>query len=591
MPTIPEKETGTMRDDSSRSRRTSVSEPGDPDSSTENIHTANEAHPEVEKETENETPKDSPEALTKTSTTLSQKPYTAFTTTQKWFIVSMATAASFFSPLSGQIYFPVLPVLTQNYHLSQTLLNISVTTYMIFQGLAPSFMGTFSDASGRRPAYILAFIIYTAANIGLALQNSYAALLVLRCLQSAGSSGTVSFSYGVIADVTTTAERGKFLGPMAAGVMVGPALGPVIGGLLAQYLGWRSVFWFLVIISGGYVVVYAILAPETHRKIVGDGSVLPAESWRLSVLQYVRIRRRIARMSTAEKQEYDRTQTEMLMATQKSRKIGFPNPLLSFVILLEMDAFLIILYVALMMFGSMVMMTSLPSLYPKYYGLDELQVGLCFLYAFPFLLLNSLNEMLGWLTANRPFGTSSALGAIINGKLLDINYTRIARQNNFIIDRKRGDDLTNFPIEKARLQLTFLWSSILAITFLGYGWALNYKAPLAVPLVLSFIMGFSLICTMNSLTTLLADIFPDRVSTASAAQNLLRCLLGAVGAAVVDSMLEGMGIGWSFTFVSLIMVAAVGLLWFEYIWGMKWRQNRWRKVAEKVERDRQNGVV
>jgi MFS family permease len=191
----------------------------------------------------------------------------------------------------------------------------------------------------------------------------------------------------------------------------------------------------------------------------------------------------------------------------------------------------------------------------------------------------------------RPFGTSSALGAIINGKLLDINYKRIAHQHNFSIDRKRGDDLTNFPIEKARLQLTFLSSSILAATFLGYGWALNYKAPLAVPLVISFIMGFSLICTMNSLTTLLTDIFPDRVSTASAAQNLLRCLLGAVGAAVVDSMLSGMGIGWCFTFVCLIMVAAVGLLWFEYVWGMGWRQKRWRKMAEKAERERQNGVV
>ncbi|RAO65763.1 uncharacterized protein BHQ10_001775 [Talaromyces amestolkiae] len=567
MTTIPEKETAMMRDDPSRH---SIS--NDTESSHENSHNTDQAtHPEEiekdEKEIEKEaaTPKDE---LTKTSTTLSQKPYTSFSTGQKWFIVGMATAASFFSPLSGQIYFPVLPVLTQSYHLSQTLLNISVTTYLIFQGLAPSFMGTFSDASGRRPAYILAFIIYTAANIGLALQNSYAALLVLRCLQSAGSSGTVSFGYGVIADVTTTAERGKFLGPMAAGVMVGPALGPVIGGLLAQYLGWRSVFWFLVIISGGYVVVYAILAPETHRKIVGDGSILPAESWRLSFLQYVRIRRRIARMSPEEKKEYDEQQAE-LRESQKSRKIGFPNPLLSFVILLEMDAFLIILYVALMMFGAMVMMTSLPTLYPEYYGLDELQVGLCFL----------------------PFGVSSAIGAVINGKLLDINYKRIARKLNFSIDRKRGDDLTNFPIEKARLQLTFLWSIVLALAFLGYGWALNYKAPLAVPLVISFLMGFTLICTMNSLTTLLADIFPDRVSTASAAQNLLRCLLGAVGAAVVDSMLSGMGVGWCYTFVFFIMIAAVGLLWFEYVWGMGWRQKRWRKVADKAERERQNGVV
>jgi hypothetical protein len=91
-------------------------------------------------------------------------------------------------------------------------------------------------------------------------------------------------------------------------------------------------------------------------------------------------------MTPAEKKEYDETQTE-LMAQQKPRKIGFPNPLLSFMILLERDAFMIIFYVALMMFGSMVMMTSLPSLYPAYYGLDELQVGLCFLYAPPPLLL------------------------------------------------------------------------------------------------------------------------------------------------------------------------------------------------------------
>lgn len=385
MTTLPEKETATTRDDSSI-RGSDTTE-----SSHENNQNADQKHDkEAISENEKEEKEPAQDELTKTTTTLSSKPYTSFTTGQKWFIVGMATAASFFSPLSGQIYFPVLPVLTQNYHLSQTLLNISVTTYMIFQGLAPSFMGTFSDASGRRPAYILAFIIYTAANIGLALQNSYAALLVLRCLQSAGSSGTVSFGYGVIADVTTTAERGKFLGPMAAGVMVGPALGPVIGGLLAQYLGWRSVFWFLVIISGGYAVVYTILAPETHRKIVGDGSILPAESWRLSILQYVRIRRQLARMTPAEKKEYDETQSE-LMASQKSRKIGFPNPLLSFMILLERDAFMIILYVALMMFGAMVMMTSLPSLYPAYYGMDELQVGLCFLYApFPPFCLDDI---------------------------------------------------------------------------------------------------------------------------------------------------------------------------------------------------------
>lgn len=312
------------------------------------------------------------------SRTVSKKPYTAFSSRAKWFIVIMTSMASFFSPLSGQIYFPVLPILADTYHLSSSLINVSVTTYMIFQGLAPSFMGTFSDGSGRRLGYILAFTIYTAANIGLALQDNYAALLILRCVQSAGSSGTVSFGYGVIADIATTGERGKYLGPMAAGVLTAPALGPTIGGLLTHFLGWRSVFWFLTIISGGYLVMYIILMPETHRQIVGDGSIVPHQWWRQSVVQYLAARRRAKRMSADEKDDYERTQ-QALVERQQGTKIRFPNPLGSFVILTDPDAFCIIMYSGVVMFCNLVLMTSVPTVYPRLYGLNTLQVGLCYL--------------------------------------------------------------------------------------------------------------------------------------------------------------------------------------------------------------------
>lgn len=302
----------------------------------------------------------------------SRQAHSAFGKYQKIFIVLMVTLASFFSPLSGQIYYPVLPTLVNNYHLTTALVNLTITTYMIFQGLAPSFMGTFADNGGRRPAYIVAFAIYTAANIGLALQNSFAALLVLRCIQSAGSSGTVAFGYGVIADIATPAERGKYIGPMSAGVMVAPALGPVIGGLLSRFLGWRSVFWFLVIISGGYLLVYMVAMPETARTIVGDGHQPPKEWWRMSLVQYLSGRRR-ARMAG---DEMNREQSEH---GPRSSKLRFPNPVASFAILLEKDALIIISYVGLVMFGNVALLTSTPNLFPQLYGFNELQVGLCFL--------------------------------------------------------------------------------------------------------------------------------------------------------------------------------------------------------------------
>ncbi|KAF5858007.1 hypothetical protein ETB97_004970 [Aspergillus alliaceus] len=112
------------------------------------------------------------------------------------------------------------------------------------------FVGDFADKAGRQPTYVGCFILYIAANIGFALQNSYAALLIFRCLQSRGISTSIALSSGVVSDVATAAERGSYMGFVMAGTLMGPSVGPVIGALLAQYLGWRAIFWFLTIFAG-----------------------------------------------------------------------------------------------------------------------------------------------------------------------------------------------------------------------------------------------------------------------------------------------------------------------------------------------------
>lgn len=184
--------------------------------------------------------------------------YSAFSVWKKRYIVIMVTWAAFISPTSANIYFPALNPLQEELNVSTTLINLTLTSYMIFQGLAPTIFGDLADMAGRRPAYILAFTIYMGANIGLALQDSYPALFILRCMQSSGSSGAIALGYGVVADLSTSAERGKYMGMVGAGTMLGPALGPVIGGILAQFLGWRSIFWFLVIVAGCFLIPYVL---------------------------------------------------------------------------------------------------------------------------------------------------------------------------------------------------------------------------------------------------------------------------------------------------------------------------------------------
>ncbi|RDW60467.1 putative MFS transporter [Aspergillus mulundensis] len=483
--------------------------------------------------------------------------YSSFSNAQKRFIVTMVTLASFFSPLSAQIYYPVMPTLVEKYHLSNALINLTITTYMILQGLAPAFMGTFADICGRRPAYVLAFAIYTAANIGLALQNNYPALMVLRCLQSAGSSGTVSFGYGVIADIVTPAERGTYVGPMAAGVMLAPALGPVIGGFLAKFLGCRSVFWFLVIVAGGYLVLYALFVPETARKVVGDGSSLPKERWRWTGAQWWQRGRKPASAvnNRAEAGIEPATVQDDLNGVGNAvgaSRLRFPNPLKAFTILLEPDALIIISAIGLLMLTNVALLTSTPSLFSEIYGFNDLQIGLCFL----------------------PLGIGAALGAILNGVFLNHSYRHHAESLNLPLDPLIATNLQGFPIERARLRPFFPLIILTILTIIPYGFVLERRTNLAAPLILQFLNGFATIACTNSLNTLLVDLFPDQPATAAAACNLIRCWLGALGAAVVEFMLSAMGWGWCFAFLGLLMLVSVGLVGVEYVYGARWRESR-----------------
>lgn len=112
----------------------------------------------------------------------------------------------------------------------------------------------------------MSLFIYLGVNIGLACQNSFAALLSLRCFQGFGSSGATVVSVATVADMVTRTERGKYMAYTFLGFTIGPALGPILGGILTKFLGWRSIFWFLTIFAGVMVLVSVFLAGDmSHR--------------------------------------------------------------------------------------------------------------------------------------------------------------------------------------------------------------------------------------------------------------------------------------------------------------------------------------
>ncbi|KIY73076.1 MFS general substrate transporter [Cylindrobasidium torrendii FP15055 ss-10] len=476
--------------------------------------------------------------------------FTVFTSWEKWFLVILTSFGAMFSPLTATIYLPAIPTLTKVFHKSTELINITVTVYMIFQGLSPMLFGTLADNYGRRPIFAICLFVLACSCIGLALvpTSAYWLLIVLRCLQSAGSASTIALGAGVIGDISTPAERGGYFGVWNMGPNLGPALGPVIGGLLAQNLGWRSIFWFLCIASFVCFLVMVLFLPETLRAIVGNGSIIPSKIYR-PVIPIVG--RSIPNSSTT-----------------RPPKKPFKNPFLLFrewdiVLLLLMNGFYNAFFYSVL--------ASLSSLFSKHYPhLSETQIGLCY-------LATSGGMVLGTLT---------------NGRLLDIQYKKFLRQlatargvpaESLNIREKYGlaDD---YPVEKARLLNLPPMTLLLGLVIAGYGWCVQYSVNLAAPLILQTVAAALTMSSMSASQTLIVDWLPNQGSSITACNNLLRCTIAAGCVAIMDVVLNAIKPGWTYVIFGALCFLIIPLIYLVIMAGPGRRKVRKAKAQLEEER-------
>ncbi|KAI1084015.1 major facilitator superfamily domain-containing protein [Whalleya microplaca] len=464
---------------------------------------------------------------------LNEPPFSIFTEWQKKWISFAASFGALFSTLSSYIYLPALVPMARDLGVTLTLMNLTVTSYLIVAGIAPAFMGDMADQSGRRPVYILMFVLMLGANIGMALQTSYPALLVLRMLQSAGSSGTYGAAYGVVADIAEASQRGSYVGTLILFTTTAPMLGPVIGGVLTERLGWRWIFWFLVILTGVHLVVLLLFLPETQRKLVGNGSK-PARGIYWSLFSLL-----------VRKQPMDQLQSKI---DDDKRRCHFPNPLACVPVLFHKGSLFVIAIGSITYAVKMTLQTSLAAQCIDIYSLDYLQAGLIYL----------------------PSGVGGAVASSITGRLLDRHFRHMAQKMGRR-DLQRGDDISDFPIEAIRLRGIYILTVISAVGTVGYGIALMTRAHISVMLVMQFLTGATTSSIFTMCGTLLTDLNPRRSATAQAAYNLVRCLGAGAGVAALEPLVDASGSGWTFAIYAILMLLELPLAWFLMSQGLKWR--------------------
>ncbi|EWZ38693.1 major facilitator superfamily domain-containing protein [Fusarium oxysporum Fo47] len=477
------------------------------------------------------------------------EPYSIFDKRQTALIVTIVSIAATFSGFASNIYFPALPTIAHDLDVSIELINLTVTSYLIFQGLAPSLWGPISDVKGRRLAYSLTFIVFLGACIGLAEAKNYATMVVLRCIQSTGSASTIAIGSGVIGDITTRDNRGGLMGIFQAGLLVPVAVGPIIGGALAGSLGWRSIFWLLTIYSGVFLIFLVLLLPETLRSIVGNGSRIPTHALAKYPL-------RVYQKTTKVQWNCDAVST----SPAAKKHIDVTGP---FRILISKQAAPIIVFLAVYYAVWQMSITAMSSLFEDKYGLTEIQIGLTFI-------------------AN---GVGSMVGTLITGKILNLDYRRFkARHDARIASSNTADDVepvntrtaqeNDFPLETARLRLVPLFSLLQCASILLFGWTIQYphRVHIAVPIVSTFITGWSAVSMQSVVMTYLVDVFHDRSAAASASLNLARCLFAAGGTSFVMPMINSIGVGLAFTVCVAVQGVAMTNLAIQWKFGAKWRR-------------------
>ncbi|KAK4500935.1 hypothetical protein PRZ48_009127 [Zasmidium cellare] len=487
--------------------------------------------------------------------TISGPPYSIFSPKTKMFIVIAVSVSSLISPFGATTFYPALDTIANDYGVTPTLINLSLTTYMIAQAIAPALIAGMSDQNGRRLSYIVCFIIFGCANIGLALQHNYAALLILRMVQAFGCSAAIALSNAVVADIATSAERGRYMGYATAGLLFGPAFGPTIGGLFAQFLGWRWTFWFLVIFAGFLLIVFTLFFPETCRNVVGNGSI-PAKGVNRSIVGHLSQKR------WADEHGSSTAADDSTQLNRKSKKLSIPNPLKTLRILGDPESCAVLLYNGFFFTGMMVVTSAIPTLYANTYHLNTLEIGLCFI----------------------SMGMGSLTSTLTMGHAADWNFRRHAKRLGFDIKAGRQQDLTNFPIERVRFEIVFPGHLIGTMAFVVFGWTLDFGVHLAGPEIALFFIGFGVSTSFNVTNTLLIDLHREKPATATAAVNFVRCLMSAGGAAAILPMTQAMGIGWAFTFIALLYVVLLGAVFWMMAKGQTLRANAAEKKRRKEEK-------
>jgi DHA1 family bicyclomycin/chloramphenicol resistance-like MFS transporter len=172
-------------------------------------------------------------------------------------------ALSWIGPFSIDTYLPSLPHISESLNASAAHVQQTMTAFMLSFAVMSLWHGAISDAYGRRRITLIALSIYSLASVGCALSGNVYTLLVFRAIQGGTAGVGAVVGRAVVRDLFEGAAAQRLMSYVATIFTIAPVMAPLAGGYLQVHFGWRSIFYFLVILSALLVFCSWRALPET----------------------------------------------------------------------------------------------------------------------------------------------------------------------------------------------------------------------------------------------------------------------------------------------------------------------------------------
>lgn len=166
--------------------------------------------------------------------------------------------------LSETVYSPALPDIAKALKALESMVEHTLTIFLFGFALGTLFWGKLSDHIGRKPCVLIGLLVFIIGSAGCYLSASIEMLMISRFIQAFGGSIGSVVGQAICRDAFHGPALGRVYSSAGSALAVFPAVGPVVGGLIAQYFGWPAIFLFLIIFA--IVLAFFVMArlPETH---------------------------------------------------------------------------------------------------------------------------------------------------------------------------------------------------------------------------------------------------------------------------------------------------------------------------------------